>query len=671
MLESGEIEERVSRWESLNARGEAVSLEELCEGRPELVDEVGRRIRALESIDRLMESANISYSTTSSSKDQPAERAKEQELPHRLGRYRLDAILGRGGFGQVWRAYDPQLARSVAIKIPCSDRMASPLLRDAFLKEARKVAQLRHPNIVPVYDFGQDGPYYFIVWDLIDGGSLADRIRQTKFNLQEAITIVAEVAEALNYAHLRDIVHRDIKPGNILLDKSGKAYVTDFGVAVTEEELLEEHGAVSGTLAYMSPEQARGDSLKINARTDIYSLGVVLYELLTGRLPFREKDFESLRKHIISGEPRTPRTIDDKIPLELEGICLKAMSKQLADRFSTAGDMANALRHFLRPASPAVSGLKSPGGPVPVEALAKQLGMPVGELIWKTREILHLEIRTPTFILTTTQVSRLLENLQSKDIGGSADERAVKGIRRPPLNLSLGDGLLLNLVYIPEGAFTMGSPPDEEGHNDDETVHEVRITRPFYMGQYPVTQEQFKRVMRFNPSYFDGPKLPVETVSWFECVSFCEALSQTLGRSFRLPTEAEWEYSCRAGTTTPFSTGMNISTDQANFDGKFTYGGALAGVSRRQTTPVGSFPPNSWDLHDMHGNVWEWCSDWYSIYPAGTVVDPQGPPKGEIRVFRGGSWFHGSADCRSAQRDALDAGRRHSPYGFRVVMACD
>ncbi len=342
MWESGEIEERVSRWESHNARGEAVSPEELCEGRPELIDEVGRRIHALESIDRLMESANVSYSTTSHSKDRPTSQAEEQDLPSCLGRYRLESLLGRGGFGQVWRGYDPQLERAVAIKIPCSDRMASPLLREAFLKEARKVAQLRHPSIVPVYDIGQDGPYYFIVWELIDGGSLADRMKQARFTLQEAVAIVVEVAEALNYAHLRDIVHRDIKPGNILLDKKGKAYVADFGVAVTEDELLEEHGAVSGTLAYMSLEQASGNSLCVNARTDIYSLGVVLYELLTGRLPFKAKTFDSLRKCIVSGEPRPLRTINDGIPLELETICLKAMSKQLTDRFSTAGDMANA-----------------------------------------------------------------------------------------------------------------------------------------------------------------------------------------------------------------------------------------------------------------------------------------------------------------------------------------
>ena len=212
-------------------------------------------------------------------------------------------------------------------------------------------------------------------------------------------------------AHLSDIVHRDIKPGNILLDKNGKAYLADFGVAITEDELLEEHGAVSGTLAYMSPEQVSGNSLCVNARTDIYSLGVVLYELLTGRLPFKAKTFDGLRKCIISGEPRTPRTIDDAIPLDLETVCLKAMSKRVSDRFSTAGDMANGLRNILGPASPPVPDFKLPAGALAVEKLAKQLGVPVPELILKVRENLPLEIFTPTSILTAAQVSRLMESL--------------------------------------------------------------------------------------------------------------------------------------------------------------------------------------------------------------------------------------------------------------------
>ena len=673
MWVDAEVEECISRWEDLKAHGQEVSLGEICKGRPELAEEVGRRVHALESINRLIESANISQATTSHSAGRASPRAEEEKPPPSLGRYRLDSLLGRGGFGQVWRGYDPELERPVAIKIPRANRLTSQEHRKTFLGEARKVAQLRHSGIVPVYDFGQDGPYYFIVWEFIDGGSLADRVSRGRPPLDQAVRFVAEVADALHYAHLRDIIHRDIKPGNILIDKAERAYVADFGIAVTEDELLKEHGLVCGTWAYMSPEQVSGHSRRVNARTDIYSLGVVLYELLTSRLPFRAEPGEDLKEQIISGEPRTPRTIDDTIPVELEDICLKAMSKQVANRFSTAGDMASALRKAVGDsAAPVTPKPMPPAKPTTVEYLAKQLGMPVSALMWKTREILHLEIRTPTFMLTAAQVERLLEGLHGPLPTGSSRGQQIKSVlRRPPLNLPLGDELSLNLVFIPEGTFTMGSPPDEEGHNDDETQHEVRITRPFYMGQHLVTQEQFKGIMGFNPSYFDGAPLPVETVSWFDCVSFCQALSEKLGKSFRLPTEAEWEYACRAGTAGPFGTGSNISTDQANFDGKFAYGGGPTGESRHQTTPVGSFASNAWDLYDMHGNVWEWCADWYGPYGQGPVTDPQGPPDGDIRILRGGSWFHGPADCRSAQRDALDSGRRHSLYGFRVILACD
>jgi curli biogenesis system outer membrane secretion channel CsgG len=236
------------------------------------------------------------------------------------------------------------LNRAVAIKLPSPQRLASQEHREAFLREARKVAQLRHPGIVPVHDIGQDGPYYFIVWELIEGGSLADRMRCGRIPLNESVRIVAEVAEALHYAHQRDVVHRDVKPGNILLDARGKAVVADFGVAATEDELLKEDGIICGTLAYVSPEQVRGQSRRITARTDVYSLGVVLYELLTGRLPFKAKTYEDLRQSIISGEPRPPRTIDDSIPPEIEAVCLKSLAREPGDRYSTAADLARQLR---------------------------------------------------------------------------------------------------------------------------------------------------------------------------------------------------------------------------------------------------------------------------------------------------------------------------------------
>ena len=307
-------------------------------------------------------------------------------------------------------------------------------------------------------------------------------------------------------------------------------------------------------------------------------------------------------------------------------------------------------------------------GPLRLSDLATSLDIPATELMRKVREILNLEVRTPSFLLTSSQVERLQTALfgppGSASIASAAGQSDSSNV---PLRLDLGADVVLELLWVPAGTFSMGSPPCDEGHNDDEVEHRVIIGKPIYLGQHLVSQEQFEQMAGFNPCYFKSSKLPVEMVSWYDSVSFCEQLSEKFGRRFRLPTEAEWEYACRAGTTTAFSTGATITTQQANFDGWFTYGQIPQGLSRRETTPIGSFPPNPWGFFDMHGNVWEWCSDWYGQYESGPVLDPEGPAEGEIRILRGGSWFHSPADCRSAQRDALDPGRRHSIYGFRVA----
>ena len=219
----------------------------------------------------------------------------------------------------------------------------------------------------------------------------------------------------------------------------------------------------------------------------------------------------------------------------------------------------------------------------------------------------------------------------------------------PPKEFTNGIGM--KFVWIQPGTFMMGSPKDEKGRGDDEFQHKVTLSKGFYMGIYTVTQEQWQQVMGNNPIFFKGEKnLPVEMVSWDDCQEFAKKLREKDKKLYRLPTESEWEFCCRAGTTTPFHFGETISTDQANYNGNFAYGTGKKGVFRAKTTPVDTFPANAWGLFDVHGNVWQWCQDWYGNYPPKDVVDPQGPEKGKVRVQRGGSWLGNPGICRSAVR---------------------
>jgi eukaryotic-like serine/threonine-protein kinase len=332
----------IVRWEEAKAQGQDLAPEELCRGCSQLLSGFRRQVEKLGQVAWLGGPIEAESATSGDVPPSPA-----ADLPRLLAdRYRLDALMGEGGFGRVYRAFDTWLERPVAVKVPRVNRPVTEDEVDQCRIEARKVARLRHPNIVPVHDVGREGSSCFLVGEWIEGTNLSVHIKEGRPDHRESARIVAEVADALGHAHGAGFVHRDIKPANILIDSRGRAYLTDFGVAVVEEDLLRDITA-AGTLPYMTPEQLGEGFGPVDHRADLWALGVVLYELLTGRRPFQAATPIGLREQILQDNPSPPRSIVPDVPEGLQRVCLRCLAKRPDDRYQGAEDVATDLRVHL------------------------------------------------------------------------------------------------------------------------------------------------------------------------------------------------------------------------------------------------------------------------------------------------------------------------------------
>ena len=598
------------------------------------------------------------------------------------------------------------------VTVPLDDnRELVDKFRRKFVKEAQLIAgKLSHPSIVRVLDvFDENGTSYYVM-DYIEGRSLSEIVAERgRMGETEAIAIIDSVGRALDFIHSQNINHLDIKPGNIMVERnSGNVVLIDFGVAKQYDATTGEATTttpVAHSRGYAPPEQYKAGGVgSFSPESDIYALGATLYKMVTGNTPPDAMDVVaqggipplpgSISAHVrraITAAMQTaknarPHTVAEFLDMlhgksaggdetevdekkqddKVEAILIddgKGGNGDNGDSGGIASD-SSASGHISQPQpQPAPQSHRRKWLPWAVAAGVAAVVFAAIMLLRPKPEPIPPDIiaAVTNGVDTVSQQEQPQQPVQQPSQPQVQQQPQQLVEQQPEPERPQSNLPEIEMVWVSGGTFTMGATSEQgsDAYDWEKPAHSVTLSG-YYIGKYEVTQKLWKAVMGNNPSYFKGDNLPVEQVSWNDVQEFIRKLNQLTGKSYRLPTEAEWEYAARGGSNSrgyKYSGSDNVGSVAWYYEN-----------SGSTTHPVGSKSPNELGIYDMSGNVWEWCQDWYGDYSSSSQRNPKGPASGSNRVGRSGGWCNGAGSCRVSYRLNLSPVNRYDFLGFRLVL---
>jgi eukaryotic-like serine/threonine-protein kinase len=605
-------------------------------------------------------------------------------------RYRIQKSISTGNFRETYLAVDENLgdstiqARGYAndakivvkhIKPQSKDPEILEVARELFEKESRILTYLGQTNdrTPKLYDrFIEEGEFY-LIQEFIDGRSLDEELGGDRLSEIRTFEILQEILAGLAEIHSKNVIHQDLKPENIIRRSSDRKLIfINFGAikAIRQPTKIQISQSIGiGSAGYTAKEQSIG---KPEFASDLYALGAIGLQCLTGRHPadFFDNDTSELKwLHLCQTSDRATRILS------------RMVAKNHLDRYISAIEAKQEIHKFLIDPPvisnpPIAQEYRSPVNSTPfVQAKRKLAPTTIRPRIDRRKAIKWLGF-VGTGVMGILFLPQLLKGLfdrkQSPTLKSSKLQLATieftsvkldrqgEIISRPKGSAKiyqedLGNGVSLPMVKVPAGNFMMGSPESEKGRVENESPQHQVTLKEFYIGQTEITQSQYQAIMGDNPSKFKGNDRPVERVDWNQAKEFCRRLSIKTGKIYTLPSESQWEYACRAGTTTPFTFGETITSNVANYEGNYngkeSYRNEPKGVNRATTTDVMTFPPNAFGLYDMQGNVWEWCADtWNDTYEGAPTDGSVWLDESPNMLLRGGAWSERPELCRSTSR---------------------